>query len=267
MRIIGLLATYNEERFIASIIQHLFQQGVLVYLMDNSSTDRTLEIAKEYLGRGVVETEIVPRFGLFDLRAILKRKEELAASLDADWFMHFDADEIRLAPDTGKTLAQAFVEVDALGYNAVNFQEFTFVPTEESPDHDHKDFTTTMRWYYPFLPRFPHRLNAWKRQPGRVDLATGAGHRVRFAGLRMYPRSFLMRHYLFLSVPHAMEKYGSRRHAAADLAARWDGGWREQLDARRIKLPREAELRSYVSDELLDASQPRTKHFIALDHL
>ena len=52
MRIIALLATYNEERFIASIIQHLFHQGVWVYLMDNSSTDRTLAIAEEYLGRG-----------------------------------------------------------------------------------------------------------------------------------------------------------------------------------------------------------------------
>ena len=191
---------------------------------------------------------------------------ELAASLDADWFMHLDADEIRLAPDTGKTLAQAFVEVDALGYNAVNFQEFTFVPTKESPDHDHANFTSTMRRYYAFRPRFPHRLNAWKRQPVQVDLATGAGHRIRFPGLRMYPRSFLMRHYLFLSVPHAMEKYGSRRHPAAQLALRWHGGWREQLDMPRIKLPREADLRNYVSDELLDASHPRTQHFIELDH-
>ena len=35
-------------------------------------------------------------------------------------------------------------------------------------------------WYYPFLPSFPHRLNAWKKQPLKVDLASSGGHRVDF---------------------------------------------------------------------------------------
>jgi glycosyltransferase involved in cell wall biosynthesis len=119
MRVIALLATFNEERFIAGCIQHLFKQGVQVYLIDNSSTDHTVAIANRYLNRGLIGIETLPRTGLFNLRAMLNRKEELAAELDADWFMHVDTDEIRVPPRSNRTLAQAFAEVDAHGYNSV----------------------------------------------------------------------------------------------------------------------------------------------------
>src|SRR5262245_28385011 len=162
MRVIALLATYNEERFIANCLEHLIGQGVDAYLMDNDSTDRTVAIARRYLRRGLVEVERLPRDGVFRVTAQLKRKEELAATLEADWFVHCDADEIRASAHPGQTLAEALAEVDAQGYNAVNFQEYTFTPTQEAPDHDHPNYRRTMRWYYPFSPRFPHRLNAWK---------------------------------------------------------------------------------------------------------
>jgi Glycosyl transferase family 2 len=262
MRVIALLATYNEERFIAGCIEHLSRQGVEVYLIDNDSTDQTVAIAGRYLNRGLVGVETLPREGAFSLRAILNRKEEIAAALDADWFMHVDADEIRLPPRSDRTLALALAEAEAQGYNAVNFQEFTFVPTAESPDHDHPRFQETMRWYYPFLPSFPHRLNAWKRQPARVELAWSAGHRVRFPGLRVYPESFPLRHYLFLSVPHAVRKYADRRHDPAALAMGWHG-WRERLKPEMVRLPSQAELRIYISDDQLDPSGPRTQHYVA----
>lgn len=265
MRVVALLATYNEERFIAASLDHFFGQGVDVYLIDNCSTDSTVEIAKNYLRRGLIGFETMPRNGVFDLRAILQRKEELANTLEADWFMHVDADEIRVPPAGGMTLSRAFAEVDKEGYNAVNFQEFTFIPTKEAPDHDHADFASTMRWYYPVLPTFPHRLNAWKRQPQRVDLTTKAGHRVRFPALSMYPRSFVLRHYLFLSVPHAIRKYGQRNHHPGALARGWHG-WRERFDPNRVSLPSETELQRYISDDLLNASNPRRQHYIAVDH-
>ena len=126
--------------------------------------------------------------------------------LDGDWFMHVDADEIRLPPPGAATIAEALTAVEAAGFNAVNFLEFTFVPTIEHPEHDHPEFQETMRWYYPFLPSFPHRLNLWKRQPERVQLVPAGGHRVAFTGLRRFPTSFPMRHYLYLSREHAIEK-------------------------------------------------------------
>ena len=166
VRVVAILATYNEERFVRGCIKNLVAQGVDVYLIDNSSTDRTVEIAREYLGRGLIDIEAFPRGdGVYRWRDILRRKEELARTLEADWFMHVDADEIHLPPRKDRTLAEAFARVQKAGYDAVDFQEFVFVPTREDPDHDHPDYEKTMRWYYPFTPSPGLRLvRAWKKR-------------------------------------------------------------------------------------------------------
>ncbi len=262
MRVVAILASYNAERFIAGCLEHLFRQGIEAYLIDNCSTDQTVAIATLYLNRGLIGIETFPRAGVYSLRPILERKEQLAATLDADWFMQVDPDEIRLPPRSDSTLAQALAQVDAQGYNAVNFLEFTFIPTREAPDHDHPDFQQTMRWYYPFLPTPLHRQTAWKRQSSPVELAWSGGHQVRFPGLRMYPESFRMRHYLFVSVPHAIRKYVNKSYNPAEVQAGWHG-WRVKLKPEMIKLPLQAELRTYLSDDQLDPSNPRTQHYLA----
>ena len=259
VRVVAILASYNEERFIAPCLEHLIGQGVEAYLIDNCSTDRTVEIAERYLGQGLVGVETFPRDeGVYKWTSILKRKEELAATLEADWFMHADPDEIRLPPRSDRTLAQAFEDVEAQGYNAVNFLEFAFVPTREAPDHDHPRFQQTMRWYYPFVRNFPQQVKAWKRQPTRVDLGRG-GHRVKFEDLRLYPEPFKMRHYQFLSVPHFLRKYVGKEYAAAEVK-RGSHGWRARLVEEKIELPSQQDLHVYASDDELDISNPRTRH-------
>jgi Glycosyl transferase family 2 len=259
MRTIALLATYNEERFITACLGHLTGHGLEVYLIDNESTDGTVELAERFRGRGLVGIETLPREGVFSLRKQLARKEELAATLDADWFVHVDADEVRLPPGT-KTLAEALAEADRAGYSAVNFQELTFVPTREAPDHDHPDYEQTLRSYYAYLPTFPHRLNAWKRPAvGRTELGWSGGHQVRFPGLRMFPRSFPMRHYLFLSVPHLVRKYADKTFDPAEVGEGWHG-WRPGLKVESVELPSARLLRHYRSDDELDASRPYLEH-------
>ena len=260
MRLVAMLTTHNEERLIAACLTHLIQQGCEVHLCDDGSTDGTVRIAEAYLGHGVTGIEHAPHDGIFHLRSQLERKETLAASIDADWYLHVDTDEFHFPPRPYRTLVEALGEVGALGYNAVNFQEFTFLPTRESPDHEHVDFQHSMRSYYPFLPEFPHRLNAWRRQPKRVQLAWSGGHRVRFPGLRMYPRAFGMRHYLFLSLAHAREKYGHRLFDAAEVARGWHS-WRPKVRDDRLRLPTQSELRLHAPAEDLDASAPWTRHY------
>lgn len=258
MKIVALVQTHNERRFIANCIEHLHGQGVSVYVVDNGSTDATVEISERYVGRGVVGIEQLPREQAPDLPAQLKRKEELAASLDADWFIHIDADELHLSPDSRQSLADALRAADDMGFNVVNFLEFTFVPTAESPDHDHPEYERTMRWYYPFLIDYPHRLNAWKRQDGPVDLVSSDGHRVEFPGRRMWPRNLYMRHFLFLGEEHAREKYtanGDFYRTSPEMVS-----WRLGLDPKRIKFPSERLLRHYVPGEPLDRSEPLNWH-------
>ncbi len=276
VRVVALLATFNEERFIRGCLDHLVGQGLGVYLIDNESTDRTVELAEEYRGRGLIGLETMPRDGVYRWTSILRRKEELAASLDAEWFVHLDADEIRVPPRRGITLAEAFSEIDEQGYNAVSFQEFTFIPTLEEPDHDHEDFQRTMRWYYPYKSGMPHGLKGWKRPTAaprrrltglrrraeRAELAWSGGHRIRFRGMRMYPVSFPMRHYLFLSIPHAIEKYVERRFDEKELRSGWHQ-WRARITEGALKLPSQAELHRYVDDWTLDPSNPRAEHYVA----
>jgi hypothetical protein len=196
---------------------------------------------------------------MYTWHSILERKEQLAATLDADWFLHADPDEIRLPPRPGQTLIEAIEDTDRQGFNAINFTEFTFVPTRQSPDHDRADFLQTMRWYYPFEPSFPHQLKAWKKQPVPVDLASSGGHRVGFPGLKMAPTSFTMRHYLFLSVPHAIRKYVQKTYDPEELARGWHRA-RARLRAGDIVLQDEGDLRVYDGDDTLDPSNPLKVH-------
>lgn len=207
--------------------------------------------------------ETLPRAdGLDRLKVRLQRKDELATSLDADWFMHMDPDEIRLPPRSNQTLAEAFEEVDAKGYNAVNFVEFTFIPTRESPEHDHPDFQRTMRWYYPFMLRFPHHIKAWKKQPEKIALAESGGHLPKIPNLLLYPEPFKMRHYQFLSLEQAREKYLENKKL--DRSGVPKGKWRGWMVEERIgmNLPSKTELNTYTSDDELSLSNPRKRHVI-----
>ncbi len=267
MKIVAILAAYNEERFIARSLEHLIGQGLEVHLCDNDSTDRTVALAEPFLGKGLREIERIPRTeGVHPWPRILQRKEELSVALEGDWFLHADPDEIHLPPAGYATLHDAVSRADADGYNAINFVEFTFLPTQEAPDHEHEAYDRTMRHYYPFLPSFPHRLNLWKKHPLPLGLAESGGHLVDFPGLRLWPESGRMKHYLFLSVAHALEKYGKRRHDPAALARGWHG-WRARVFGTRgserpdlLALPQAGELRHAPSDADLDASQPLARH-------
>jgi glycosyltransferase involved in cell wall biosynthesis len=260
VRCVAVIAAFNEERLIGACLEHLVAQGVEAFLIDNESSDCTVAIAERFLGRGLLGIETLPRGARFSLRAQLRRKERLADELDADWLIHQDADEFRISRRR-RTLADELAAADRQGFNAVNFLEFTFVPTRESPDHDHARFRETMRWYYPFAPDFPHRLNAWKRQAEPVELAWSGGHRVRFPGLRMAPESLAMRHYLCLSRSHFERKYRRRRYDREELAAGWHR-WRVAKSSERARFPSAGRLRTYVSDQALDSSNPQALHLL-----
>lgn len=261
MRVVALLATYNERRFIGPCLEHLHAQGIETYLIDNGSDDGTVEIAAEYRDRGLIGIEHFPSDGVFRWSALLRRKEELAREIRADWFVHHDADEFRLPPPGQATLGEALEAADHEGFNAVNFLEFTFIPTRESPDHDHGDFRNTLRTYYPFRPVVQHRVNAWRtNDTADLGLADSGGHGLGFPGIRIRPEAMPMRHYLFLSPTHAIEKYVRRGHDPEEVACGWHG-WRDELTEGDIELPVESELR-FDDGSPLDPSEPRRRHFI-----
>jgi hypothetical protein len=215
-------------------------------------------------------------------RKMLMRKEELASELDAEWFMHADIDEIRIPPLQNNTLAEAIVKVDSEGYNAINFMEYTFLAVQESPNHDHSNFQETMRWYYPYAPRHPHRLNAWKKQPRRwsgtknfvrelvqnlrlgspsVNLAASGGHLVNFPNIHLYPIDFKLKHYMVLSLDHIIRKYVKIKYDPKAVKGGMHG-WRATSKENDFHLPSQSQMHLYTSDDELVPKNPLREHLI-----
>ncbi len=263
MRLLALLAVRDEIRFVQGALAHLVEQGAEVCVIDNGSTDGTREVAERWLGNGVVRIDDQPWTGAFELMTQLRIKERLAAEEMADWYLHVDADERRFAPKPYATLLEGLTDVDARGWNAVDFDEFVFVPTVEDPsfeDCEAPDLVSAMRWYYHYEPDSPDRfrINAWRRDE-RVDLVTVGGHHARFPDQRVFPRPFVLRHYPILSAEHALEKYGNRVFAADEVADSWHGD-RARFRAEDLRLPHRAELREVGPDEDPEPVTPWDRH-------
>jgi glycosyltransferase involved in cell wall biosynthesis len=259
-RVIALIASRNEELYIHRVLKHLIEQGLEVVLIDNDSNDKTVAIAENFLGKGLIEVINLPYRGFFDHAGIIQLKLKILDKMDFDWVINYDADEIREAPAPFKTLAEAIREVDMQGYNAINFDEFVFLPTNESANFENTDFVDTMKYYYFFEPRNFHRLNAWKKQKVPVDLVSTGGHRVQFKGINVFPENFILRHYIALSKTHLIEKYTKERIYLADEVKKrgWHGG-RATFTANKLVLPTIDNLK-VVSGTYWDRSEPWTKH-------
>lgn len=255
----ALIAAYNEERFLGRCLEHLLAQGADAHVIDNGSTDATAAIARGFGER--VTTEAVPRDGTFRWEHLLQRKEQLAAEIRADWFLNVDADEIHLPPGGRGTLARALAAADGAGWTAAETLEFTFVPTAEAPEHDHRWYQQTMRWYYFFSPREQHLVRAWRKPVGGdARFAWSGGHQLRHPELRIAPEPFLVKHYLCVGRAHFAAKYLRRSYDAGELARGWHG-WRARSHPELLAFPPESALRVFAGDDALDTSQPRTRHW------
>src|SRR5262245_58168341 len=123
--VVAIIAARNEADIVGQVVDDLIRQGLSVYFLDDGSTDNTVTAVEPYLGRGVIKIEsLADTFGRtgsapFEWERILLRKAQIASELDAEWFIHHDADEFRESPWLGLTLKEAIQQVDASGYNAI----------------------------------------------------------------------------------------------------------------------------------------------------
>ncbi|HVS02927.1 MAG TPA: glycosyltransferase family 2 protein [Thermoanaerobaculia bacterium] len=232
MRVVAIISAFNEGDIIAPVLEHLVDQGVEVYLIDNLSTDDTVEQARRWEGRGLIGVERFPPDAPgeadpsalpYDWTAILLRKEQLARELEADWFIHHDADELREPPWPGATLRDAIAWVDGLGYNAISFRLLNFVPVDEG-FRQGVDPSAHFTYFEEGKDYDRLQVKCWKNQGQAVALAPKAGHDVSFPGRRVFPVPFLLRHYPIRSSEHGRRKVFAERKGrftAAERAKRW----------------------------------------------
>ncbi len=107
------------------------------------------------------------------------------------------------------------------GCNAINFDEFVFLPVREEDDFERTDYVARMKNYYFHEPHALRLVRCWEGGH-EASLIASAGHNATFDGRRVYPHNFILRHYIFPSARHAMQKYSrDRRYAPAELEKGW----------------------------------------------
>jgi hypothetical protein len=210
LKAVAIIAAHNEADIIAPVVGDLIEQGLSVYLIDHGSTDGTAQAVERFLGHGLLAIEPFPfdRFpaakDTFAWSDILTRKTEVAATLDADWIIHHDADEFRESPWEHLRLIEAIERVDRLGYNAIDFEVYNFWPTTETfrPGDDPRPL---FRFSEPGRAWDKLQVKCWKKG-APVDLVTSGGHDVMFEGREVFPLRFLLRHYPIRSQEHGARK-------------------------------------------------------------
>jgi hypothetical protein len=231
--VLAVLPAYNEEDIIESTVRDLLGQGVAVHLIDNWSTDRTLEYA---IAAGRSSRFTWERFpasgpsGVYQWRELLDRVDHVAAASDADWCIAQDVDERRSSPWPGFTLRDALFTVEQRGFNAVDHTVLNFVPTTDA-FQDRRDPEQHLRHFE--LGQFEGhfvQVRAWKNSGACVGLPSTGGHTIRRPDLRIFPYNFLLKHY-----PIRSQRHGDRK-VFRDRRPRWSPeeralGWHVQYDA------------------------------------
>eukprot|EP00937_MAST-01D_sp_MAST-1D-sp2_P007851 g7851.t1 len=178
--------------------------------------------------------------GTYDWARILRRKAQLAggtgtgstevaSAMAADWFVHVDPDEIRESPwGPDVSLRRALFVAQVLGYNLVNFNKLVvFHPVQGAPPFPADGSGDLGRafeyWDTTYNYNDGAQVKAWRSYPrgsvdtNLVDLSISGGHRASFASRliapRVFPWSFVLRHYPIRSQAHGLRKVLKERRA------------------------------------------------------
>lgn len=233
-RVCAIVSTYNEADVVHEVVARLIDHGVDVFLIDNNSTDGTLEAVAPLVGKGVINVESaiyrdVAGQEIFDLTGILKHKERIAKALPHDWFINADADEIRLAPWSDYSLSEGIARVDREGFNLINFKLFNFRPLIGSNSNPQAGYEAAFTHYEPGESVSLRQVRAWKRSDS-IDIASSGGHSTVVPSPRVYPLRFLLKHYPIRSRQQAIEKVmlGRKARFKAEEKAQ---GWHSHYNA------------------------------------
>ena len=259
--VVAILAVRNESLYIRTCLEHLRAEGVQCVIIDNESDDDTVAICREFMPDHVLAIHTVPYPGYYDWRTILARKDELRRSVDADWIIHHDADEIMHSDRPNETLQEAIARVAAEGFNAINFDEFVFVHENDEVSYEGRNYFADMHYYYFFQPAVDHaRLVRAYSKEVKGGIAWSGGHMPR-GEIKLYPAHMVLRHYVCLGKAHAVGKYLNRTYSEAELKMGWHRN-RIGVRAKRYSAPPLHKLKKLGPDpRVLDKSTPYREHF------
>jgi hypothetical protein len=257
----AILAIRNEEAYLANCLRHLVRNGIRFAIIDNGSTDSSAAIyGRHEFAASLVDVQELPFSGVFSLEEQLCRKKMIVDAIDTDWVIHLDADEMMHSYRRDETLNEALSRLDAAGWNAVNFDEYVFLPIDGEYPPELADFPPLEHYYF-FEPRPQRLVRAWCKAKGFSPLEDG-GHSLIGSDIRLAREHLCLRHYIVRSQAHAFVKYVTRKFAADELARGWHYP-RANNVASSFRFPPTSTLKrlACVQDRELDRSDPWTMHF------
>jgi glycosyltransferase involved in cell wall biosynthesis len=261
MKIVAIMAVRNEQEYLANALRSLIENGIYFGLLDNGSTDITREIGlRDEFQSHLVALREISFDGSFDLTRQLNEKMNLIHSIEADWVIHLDADEILHSYRDGETLSEAIGRIDAAGFTAIDFNEFVFLPLHSAYRPDYAGHQPILSYYF-FEPDAPRLMRAWKKSSG-ATLVGGGGHRLSDREIRLAPEKMAMRHYIFRDQDHAYRKYAERIFAPGECARGWHAN-RVAQPVHRFRFPPAGQLSwlAHPGSRDLDRSRPRIHHY------
>lgn len=229
-KILAIIHAYNEEDVIKETLEYLVNQGIDVYVLDNWSTDKTYEkiqeIQKKYPNNITLKKypEEKPEGNNYNWTSQLQETERISKTLDYDWFIHYDADEIRISPFQNITLAEMISFVDNLGYNAIDTTviDFRLTSKEEKIFNENAYFEIGRR------PTCFMQTKVWKKC-NDVDLASTGGHLAKFENQKVYPLKIINKHYPLRSLEQAKRKVFKDRLPRFEKEKK-EKGWHAHYD-------------------------------------
>ncbi|MGH8980812.1 MAG: glycosyltransferase family 2 protein [Acidimicrobiales bacterium] len=228
----AIMCTFNEAEIVDRQLDRLVAGGLHVHVVDNWSTDDTWARVQAKAQDAPITCERWPEDGpspYFRLQGLLGKVEQVARTCGADWVVHHDADEIHEPPWPRTAMRDALWALEHWGFNAVDHTGVDFRPVEDAW-HPGEDLAASFEWFeFPPFSSYFTLVRAWKPGAAPVDLAGTGGHQAVFAGRRVFPYKFLLRHYPIRSQAHGERKVLGERKARFDPAERAQG-WHVQYD-------------------------------------
>jgi hypothetical protein len=230
VKVAALIHVYNESDILSETIHFLIGQGVHVHIIDNWSTDGSWEIAGSFPVMQVTKERFPPEgpSDHFELYKQCEYSEQLSKQLPYDWFLHYDADELKYTPWKNVSLQKAISFIDSLGYNAIDFTVIDFRYTTDK-DAVSMNMENNNTWFeFGKRPGHFRQVKCWKKQE-QLDLKSMAGHSVTFPGIRVYPIKFLNKHYSLRSKEQARKKLVEQRLPRTQKE-KSERGWHTHID-------------------------------------
>jgi glycosyltransferase involved in cell wall biosynthesis len=221
-RFLGLLLCYNDDDILGPVIEHLVANHHDVVVLNHGSEDRTEEIALSYVGRGVVDYQLLDRVEVpfKQLYRIAGEYVQTTYGDRYDWLSWPDQDEILEGPDLTRPYHEQVTELLAAGHDWIEFENFVFWYTD-ADDETLTNPVERLRHYSLYRSASP-RIRGWRmsatneRKMGNANPPLG----------RKSPTNFALRHYPMRSLAQARRRASHDRNQPG--FQRGDKNWHYQ---------------------------------------